>query len=428
MRIIIAAPTYKLLNFGDTTMITACVGKLIKLFPGADISIFTEDPEKINNLFSNSITPIHIKKPDPRFREIKIFPKILFKTVPYSGKLKLEGLEVHLLRKLPEGLLKIIRAINIPFKKEIYYSNIYKEITKTDMVVVSGGGFLTDSFFKISKRVLMTMKLASKLGKITVMFGQGIGPVLDKKLIRLIKDNLQYVNIIGVREKKFSFDLLKSLGFDSNKIRITGDDTIELANRKENSIIGKNIGINVRTAYYANIDNKEKNDLSSFVIEMARARSVDIVSLPILSETKLSDIITMRKLFSKYEKFRDIDINYNEIDKLLGRINDCRVVITASYHGGVFALSNGIPVIGLAKSSYYKYKFEGLADMFGKGCYVIPLYKKGYVSLLNESFEEAWENAEMFRENLLLSAKKQIKMNRSAYAEIADLAKEKLVA
>jgi polysaccharide pyruvyl transferase WcaK-like protein len=48
-------------------------------------------------------------------------------------------------------------------------------------------------------------------------------------------------------------------------------------------------------------------------------------------------------------------------------VSRCRVVVTGSYHAGVFALAQGIPVVATAASRYYHDKFSGLADLFGGG-------------------------------------------------------------
>ena len=46
---------------------------------------------------------------------------------------------------------------------------------------------------------------------------------------------------------------------------------------------------------------------------------------------------------------------------VIERVGECRVVVTGSYHGAVFALAQGIPVVALVKSPYYVNKMAGLA-------------------------------------------------------------------
>ena len=38
------------------------------------------------------------------------------------------------------------------------------------------------------------------------------------------------------------------------------------------------------------------------------------------------------------------------------------VEVTGSYHAGVFALAQGIPVVGLLQSAYYEQKFIGHSE------------------------------------------------------------------
>ena len=102
----------------------------------------------------------------------------------------------------------------------------------------------------------------------------------------------------------------------------------------------------------------------------------------------------------------------------------CRLVITGSYHAGVFALANGIPVLGIAGSSYYVDKFEGLADMFGKGCRVLRVGADDCAEELRSAAEELWGNAEETRPGLLAAAERQIASGRATYEKIADLVRQ----
>ena len=45
---------------------------------------------------------------------------------------------------------------------------------------------------------------------------------------------------------------------------------------------------------------------------------------------------------------------------VIDRVGECKVVVTGSYHGAVFALAQGIPVVALVKSPYYVNKMAGL--------------------------------------------------------------------
>jgi colanic acid/amylovoran biosynthesis protein len=96
-------------------------------------------------------------------------------------------------------------------------------------------------------------------------------------------------------------------------------------------------------------------------------------------------------------------------------------VVTGSYHAGVFALAQGISVVGLAKSQYYKDKFLGVADQFGIGCEVILLDGEQLWEKLIISINNAWRSSEEVRPQLLESAKRQIDLGHTAYRKIYQL-------
>ena len=104
----------------------------------------------------------------------------------------------------------------------------------------------------------------------------------------------------------------------------------------------------------------------------------------------------------------------------------CRIVVTGSYHAGVFALSQGIPVVCLAKSHYYIDKFLGLADQFRAGCQLVFLNQEALSERFLDSIEKAWESAEDTRLPLLEAADRQVEMSRKAYKRLYELVSTKI--
>jgi colanic acid/amylovoran biosynthesis protein len=96
-------------------------------------------------------------------------------------------------------------------------------------------------------------------------------------------------------------------------------------------------------------------------------------------------------------------------------------VITGTYHGAIFALAQGIPVIGLANSDEYFYKLSGLTDEFGQGCQVIHLDDREFAQLLSHKIDQLWGLADKLRPELLTAAARQIKWGYIAYQRINDI-------
>jgi len=112
--------------------------------------------------------------------------------------------------------------------------------------------------------------------------------------------------------------------------------------------------------------------------------------------------------------------------RVIEEIGHCRIVITGSYHAGVFALSQGIPVIGLVASDYYQWKFDGLAHQFGDGCRVLLLATPTLALDLQTMFRELWDGSADLRPVLLSGAERQHEASRSAYAHVANLLRQRL--
>jgi colanic acid/amylovoran biosynthesis protein len=99
----------------------------------------------------------------------------------------------------------------------------------------------------------------------------------------------------------------------------------------------------------------------------------------------------------------------------IAAIGSCRLVVTGSYHGAVFALAQGVPVVGVARSSYYVSKLLGLRDQFGDACRVVRLDADGALAAVADQLTELWEAAPTLRPGLLAAARRQIELSHDAY-------------
>src|SRR4029077_7248596 len=102
-------------------------------------------------------------------------------------------------------------------------------------------------------------------------------------------------------------------------------------------------------------------------------------------------------------------------EALIQEIQRCRLVVTGSYHAGVFALASGIPTIGLAKSQYYVDKFLGLSALFGDGCETVLLGDHDFARNLEAAIARLWTTAEQVRPSLLREAARQVQLGHEAY-------------
>jgi colanic acid/amylovoran biosynthesis protein len=292
-------------------------------------------------------------------------------------------------------------------------------LNAADVLVVSGGGFVTD-LFDAAERVLNFLMLAHSRGVPVFMFGQGIGPLRSSRLRKKAMRALPRVQSIALREKRFSYPLLRDLGVPDHRITVTGDDAVSLAYGERPRSLGKGIGVNLRVAYYSEISENIEEILSEVLSELANSRNVPLVPIPIAHEGEHSDVKHIRSIIQATGADSDGGASLKSYEDVIQRAGSCRVVVTGSYHGGVFALSQGVPVVALAKSKYYYNKFHGLADMFGIGCTVLQADGKDFKRKLKGAIQDAWERAPELRSKLLRAAEHQIDAANAAYDEMVE--------
>jgi len=134
-------------------------------------------------------------------------------------------------------VLSLVKSPSQP--KEIKHDNfteIFSAIRSSDVVISGGGGLLQDvTSSKSLYYYLLIIKWGIILGKKTVVFAQGVGPI-DKGLNRFfVKSILGRVDLITVRDS-FSSELLQKIGI-KKEIFVTGDLALLFDDKKETRVI-----------------------------------------------------------------------------------------------------------------------------------------------------------------------------------------------
>jgi colanic acid/amylovoran biosynthesis protein len=138
--------------------------------------------------------------------------------------------------------------------------------------------------------------------------------------------------------------------------------------------------------------------------------------VPISFSDESSDIRAISRLLGG--QIHDSQTTIRSPEDVIDLIGNCRIVVTGSYHAGVFALSQGISVIGLVHSAYYDQKFIGLQQQFPGGCRIIDFRHPTTPDEILEVISSAWRSAEDAREPLLRAANLQIDLGRAAYQSL----------
>jgi colanic acid/amylovoran biosynthesis protein len=260
-----------------------------------------------------------------------------------------------------------------------------------------------------------------------------------------MRRTLPRVGLIALREKLASRPLALRLGAKPDRLITTGDDAIEPAHAARAETVGNQIGVNLRTAWYADVPDAATSAVRDALRTLCTELCAPLAPLPVSLHDSGEDERAIRSLIAGIDapaaalspsasspsavsptaSSTDDASPRTPID-LIRRIARCRLVITGSYHAGVFALSQGIPVIGLVRSAYYKDKFAGLADQFcggdaSGGCAVLSLDAPDLSAALVATARSLWHAAPHSRAALLASAERQVRASMQAYTSLGEL-------
>jgi polysaccharide pyruvyl transferase WcaK-like protein len=424
MRILIEQSQYGCFNMGDLAMLQVAVSRLKNFWPDAAIKVFLfKRFEESFKEFCPQALPL-----SPAGQEVWFTTPLvdrIYNLMPNSSaKQQLQELEWQLRCRLPRVANSIVQQKLKKRKQLTQYKNLdifISAIAQADLVVASGGGYITDTFEAKATRSLEILGIAKSFGKPTVMVGQGIGPLLNPKLRAQAKIVLPKVDLIALREKRAGLQVLEQLGVKRDRVVTTGDDTIEFIYEKRSMELGDGIGVNLRIADYSPIGSTIIEKVRSALQEVASQKSAPLIPVPMEFLKDNSDVRTIEQLLPEYSDRVEDWESLATPSKIIKQIGRCRVVVAGSYHAGVFALSQGIPVVGLANSQYYKDKFLGLADQFGVGCEVVFLDDEQLQEKLIASINKTWDLSEELRPQLLESARQQIELGQAAYRQIVKL-------
>jgi polysaccharide pyruvyl transferase WcaK-like protein len=402
------------LNVGDVAMLQVAVNRLRNTFPEAEIQIPSALPDRLLGLCPDvQVLNVSATSAGVGASIIPLSLPLAWRLQKHVGS-RLDNVFSrfpHVWRLLAESF----RAASPGERKEI--TDYLDELGSADLVVAPGGGYFNDTFASGSHSIFMALLLASGSGKAVGLVGQGLGPVTDRALIRLGRTLFPRLSFLGLREGRASLKLAESMGADSSRTVVTGDDALELGYTQRKETLGSKIGFNFRLASYSQTTREMADTIRDAVSIFSTRCHVGVVPVPISRQPWEDDLEAFRTLFpARSEDFGGASVPVTPA-AIISLVSDCRVVVTSSYHAGVFALSQGIPILAVAKSQYYIDKFQGLGDQFGRGVRIVSLNNSD-TAVLVASIEELWHSAPGMRAELLTTALAHIEKGREFYRSL----------
>lgn len=411
MRILVDNSGYHLLNLGDISMLQATAIRLRSLWPNASIEVIT---------YSEDLLALYCPGTRPVGAGFLTHP--LIRHLPRKARYGLVQLHKILLPLLLAFLrLGKKQAGSLGNPGGLAPVSLWDALVGADLVVASGGGYITDSFKLHGLGVLTLLQYAQKMGKPTAMFGQGIGPLRPGFVRDYAQRVLPGVNIITLREGRFGPELLRQLGVDPKRVVVTGDDAVQTAYAARAEQLGDGLGINLRIAHYAGVDPSIAEGVKAAIQEVAGRFSAVLVPVPISLYEQDADSKAIDLLVAGYNGAVDRSVKVDTPQKAIAQAGKCRVLVTGSYHAAVYALAQGIPAVCLTHSAYYDYKFAGLVHLYPEACQIVSLAEPDYKQKLAGAIEQAWVTAGPKRDKILRLALEQAMRSQEVYQLFAML-------
>ena len=420
--------SYNCRNVGDFAMLQVAVARWKAMWPSASIDILTDAPDALAALGAN-VRPLSVQARSSWLQAHLLgrFHRLL----PSAAAAPLEAAERRLKMATARPLERTLTLKHrLTGKDAESLTPLLRSLRRADVVMLTGAGIMTDAFFQSVSAILDTFEIAIRrppqYRPITAIFGQGFGPLDNPVLRHKAAAVLPHIDLIAIRERRASLPLLLELGVRPEQITVTGDDAIELAYERRKPEFERGIGVNVRVAYYANTDRSVLSLVRDALQAAAGRYEAPLLPVPISLQEGGIDAAAIRELLAGHTGRTDSGASLQAPAEVIDQVGRCRVVVTGSYHGAVFALAQGIPAIALVRSKYYENKFLGLADQFGGGLELLHMDAVDFRQQLDGALERAWSTAEHVRPMLLEAAARQIALSRSAHSQVAERAMAKL--
>ena len=302
---------------------------------------------------------------------------------------------------------------NITAKQRWNFPGIKKSIKKSKALVFGGGTLLQDNTSGRSFGYYSWLiNTAQKLGKKTILYANGIGPLYSKKNKEKTEILMRNITLATIRDSE-SYNYLNSMNIDKKeeKIYLTTDEVLTI---RQNSYLnaykkdfkeyikGDYIVISVRKWKYLGVEFLEKFAAAIEIICRENHLIPVYVIMQPTNDKKISEYL------SQLNGRAYLANAGGDIEKVLSIVRSAEAVISMRLHTLVFAAVFNIPMIGISYDPKVK---SFLKDIFSGDTYTVGLDNFSKDSL-KEKFDILMSNRD--------SAKMQINEAAEKFCESAE--------
>ncbi|MGE4545131.1 MAG: polysaccharide pyruvyl transferase family protein [Pedobacter sp.] len=360
LRVLIAGG-YGYGNVGDEAQLAANLQHWRRLSPGCRLTVLTPNREYTSNMHGSVKVELAPRKSlftlggQEYFGSQKIF-KVLYPLVAaislFNACLVRAGLPIVGLTSAQARLLN--------------------ELNDSDVLFLSGGGYLTGMTLTRLWDNMLLIRLASALDVPVILSGQTIGVFQDKVSRFLAKWGLKKAALIYLRDGVDSPKDLADIGMLNEKVEITFDDALFFKAAEKNEVLSllADSGLNIGQPYLAvNVHYWGQDSETSRMITENLARALDwvyknfgvqIVFVPmVISDESSTEAVrhamTVPSIFPKHKYHPDLAV---------GLIQGAHLCLTMKHHPIIFAMAAAVPTVSMVFDDYYHHKNYGAMKIF----------------------------------------------------------------
>ncbi|SFM53694.1 polysaccharide pyruvyl transferase family protein [Marinobacter zhejiangensis] len=261
-----------------------------------------------------------------------------------------------------EAFRKLLWTKPLSYFKSIA-TNLY-QVLRCDKVLICGGGNMTSVWPGVLEARLRLIKMANFFGKEVYLVSQTIGPYQDAHR-KSVDQLLGSAKWIGVRDINFSHTQI------SAPVHFALDDACFL--EKKHSPYTQKISKDnapfacVSMRKFGGMDDDDVLRVASAIEKTVRQRDLNTVFIPHHAPAGLKgDIELAQKIKCLWQEKAFFEVNPIPLASELKALTaDSQFVVSMRYHQLIFALSIGIPAVGIYVDEYTQAKLRGSFEALG---------------------------------------------------------------
>lgn len=246
--------------------------------------------------------------------------------------------------------------------------SIIRHMRKTKLLISGGGSLIQDvTSNKSLAYYLAIINIAKKMGKRVMLYANGIGPVNNGKNYKKIKNALDSVDVITLREPS-SYDELKRFGVEAERMLVTADPAFNLfpASDTETDEILAKAGLSPDSKFCVIAIRPWRTMGADFYAELKEAAEYaqsqyELEPVFLMMQPVRDSKVTHIAAESLKGKAHIIEGNPTP-SQIMGIVNRAGLVIAMRLHTLIYAAKCKTPVIGIV----YDPKITAMMEYMGQ--------------------------------------------------------------